>query len=73
MIRQRHPHLADELLGSLEGSSEGSTPSVREVLQAARDLVDGGFAAPSWGDLAAGARPLQRTRASPELDDDEQE
>ena len=25
MIRQRHPHLADQLLGPLEGSSEGST------------------------------------------------
>ena len=46
---------------------------MQEVLQAVCDFVDGGFAAPSWGDLAAGARPPQRTRALPELDDDEQE
>ena len=55
MIRKRHPDVANFTTVALSRGEGG--PHVEAATQCRGNLVDLGFEAPEWGDLARGARP----------------
>ena len=58
MLRARHPGLAASIMGQLALGPQAEAQCIREVTTARDTLVAEGFTeAPSWEDLAAGARP----------------
>ena len=58
MVQERHPDVASLLVSQL---AHPTTPCLQAVARVARDLTEvGGFAPPSWRELATGARPEAR-------------
>ena len=55
MVHERHPGVAETMVGALEASEESS--SIQAVLRCARVLEDAGFERPSWADLLEGRSP----------------
>ena len=55
MVEQRHPDVAGVMVRSLQGPGTGIY--LDNVVGARQVLVDAGFAAPVWEDLARGLRP----------------
>ena len=55
MVKERHPEVADIILGALETGAESN--STQALLRCARILHDSGFESPSWAELAEGRTP----------------
>ena len=55
MVHERHPGVAETMVGALEANEESS--SIQAVLRCARVLEDAGFERPSWADLLGGRSP----------------
>ena len=47
MVKERHPVVADTILGALESGAE--TSSIQANLKCSRILHDAGFESPAWG------------------------
>ena len=58
MVRERHPEVADMIVGALD--LDPATPILSAVVEAARAVQVGGFVPPSWATLSHGARPPPR-------------
>ena len=55
MVKERHPIVADTILGALESGAE--TNSIQAILKCSQILCDAGFESPAWGELAEGRVP----------------
>ena len=55
MVKERHPIVADTILGALECGAE--TNSMQAILKCNQILRDAGFDSPAWGELAGGRVP----------------
>ena len=55
MVKERHPIVADTILGALESGAE--TSSIQAILKGSQILCDAGFGSPAWGGLAEGRAP----------------
>ena len=53
MVHERHPGVAETMVGALEANEESS--SIQAVLRCARILEDAGFERPSWAVICGGS------------------